>query len=114
MFCGFGCAHINSLRHRCTVLMDYGDFNGFDIIILFAALTLAVIVTFFYALSLTTKLAEAEINNEGSVFFQHFMLTMNSMRASYQREREERDRKKNNFLAGGDFDDSQYDCERLQ
>ena len=68
-FCCFGFANIRNLSNRCTVNLDSHQVNTFDIVVLFVAATLSLLVTFFFGLKITNAMAEKELNQEGSVFF---------------------------------------------
>ena len=82
-FCGFGMADIRNLSHHCASHGDNKKFNSFDIIVLFVASSISFIVTFCFATKFTRQLAESDLNDEGSVFFQSFMDHLKSERKEY-------------------------------
>ena len=89
IFCMFGLVTLPGLSASCTEIS--GDhFNMMDVFILVMCTALSGLIVFIYSLQRTNTLAEKDLANEHSVFYQVFISYLRKSRAKYHEERRRR------------------------
>ena len=89
-FCLFGLTSIPELAHECTPTRITERLNLMDITILLICTALSFCIVFLYGLQHTNRLAEKELGDEHSVFYQMFSTYLNRQRSKYHLERKRR------------------------
>ena len=80
VFCLFGLASIPELSHECLPTRVGDRLNMMDVCILFICTALSFTILFIYALTFTNRLAERDLGEEHSIFYQMFIRVLKSQR----------------------------------
>lgn len=101
VFCLFGLASIPELSHECLPTRIGDRLNLMDVCILLVCTALSFSILFIYALQYTNRLAERDLGDEHSVFYQIFITYLKRQR---QRYLDEKHRSQANYQPVGQLD----------
>ena len=90
LFCLFGFASLPNLAYECLPTQIGSRLNLMDVFILLICTALSFTVLFVFALGQTNKMAEDDLSDENSMFYQVFISYMKRRRNSYLEERRRR------------------------
>lgn len=90
VFCLFGLTSIPELSHECLPTRIGDRLNLMDVCILLVCTALSFSILFIYALQYTNRLAERDLGDEHSVFYQIFMTYLKRQRQRYFDEKHRR------------------------
>jgi len=89
-FCLFGLFSIPELAHECHPHYISSNLNLMDITILLICSGLSFCIVFIYALQHTNRVAEKDLGDEHSIFYQLFSTFLNRQRHRFHVERKRR------------------------
>ena len=90
VFCLFGLTSIPELSHECLPTRIGDRLNLMDVCILLVCTALSFSILFIYALQYTNRLAERDLGDEHSVFYQLFITVLKRQRQRYFDEKHRR------------------------
>ena len=90
VFCLFGLTSIPELSHECLPTRIGDRLNLMDVCILLVCTALSFSILFIYALQYTNRLAERDLGDEHSVFYQIFITVLKRQRQRYFDEKHRR------------------------
>jgi len=93
-FCAFGLTSLNGLAYQCHPERPNEKLNFIDVFILLVCLCLSSFILFVYALQKTNKLAEDDLGNENSLFYQVFISQLRRQRTKYHEEKRQREERR--------------------
>ena len=90
VFCIFGLTSIPELSHECLPTKVGDRLNMMDVCILFICTALSFTILFIYALTFTNRIAERDLGEEHSIFYQMFIKVLKTQRTKYFEEKKQR------------------------
>ena len=90
LFCLFGFSALPSLAYECLPNRIGNKLNLMDVLILFICATMSFTILFMFSLSKVNRLAETDLSDDTSMFYQVFVSFMKSKRSQYLEEKRRR------------------------
>ena len=90
LFCLFGFSALPSLAYECLPNRIGNKLNLMDVLILFICATMSFTILFMFSLSKVNRLAETDLSDDTSMFYQVFVSFMKSKRNQYIEEKRRR------------------------